>query len=184
MNLFFRKSRRDERVSHLGDNPGTTTERSFRLQVWDQVSSARASSCLHQQGRELRLGWGGQARSHGGVAEEHGAHREEKQEPSQKFGLWFPSKGPWIPNSGVRILCCRQCCFENVNGEQIKLLLLAAAWWFSLFLLKVTLYGRTEHHYQLQALWFSQVSICRVIRNEIGPETTMPYLARMSLLLS
>lgn len=32
--------------------------------------------------------------SHGGVVHEPGVYGEGKQEPSQKFGLWFHCKGP------------------------------------------------------------------------------------------
>lgn len=67
-------------------------------------------------------GWGEDVgRVTGAVAGEHGGHREEKQEPSKKFGLWFHWKRPWIPNSGVWIWWCTQCCCENVVGEQMKL---------------------------------------------------------------
>lgn len=120
MIVYFRKT--EMRVNHLGANLGPVTEQSFWLQVWDTVSYVRDASGLHHQGRELGLGWRcRQSHGGGGVAGEHGGRREEKQEPSKKFGLWFHWKRPWIPNSGVWIWWCTQCCCENVVGEQMKL---------------------------------------------------------------
>lgn len=43
----------------------------------------------------------------------HGVNGEEKQKPNQKFRLWFHYKDPWIPSSGVWVLCCGQCCWEQ-----------------------------------------------------------------------